>query len=78
MNITLNSILKNFQKTVDSLDKYAAQQSTLLAKEDEAIEELQHRAACRLADITKAETVKQHITDNEVMDLCKKVVQRAG
>lgn len=78
MNITLNSILKNFQKTVDNLDKYAVQQSTLLAKEDEAIEELQHRAAWRLAELYKAGTIKHRFTDNEVMDLCKKVVQRAG
>ena len=62
MNITLNSILKNFQKTIDNLDKYTTQQSSILAKEEEAIDELQHRADCRLADIHKAGTVKQRIS----------------
>jgi len=61
MNMTLNSILKNLQKTITNLEKYVEQQTDLMAQEDEAVDKLQRSYAFRLNDVRKANTVRARI-----------------
>jgi flagellar biosynthesis chaperone FliJ len=61
MNLTLNSILKNLQKTITNLEKYVEQQTDLMAQEDEAVDKLQRSYAFRLNDVRKANTVRARI-----------------